>query len=262
MAQSELLMRTSGTTADTAGPGRPRHYSLLVANGSAEVRAAQRLRYHVFAGEMGACLPHADEGLDRDAFDAFCDHLVVRDEDTGDIVGSYRMLPPESAERAGQLYADDEFDLGALAGLRGSLVETGRSCVHPDHRSGSVIGMVWAGIYRYMVLSGNRHLAGCASVPLHDGGELAAGVWDVVSAKHFADESLRVRPRVAWDADSAPRPKRKTVPPLIRGYLRLGAQVCGHPALDAEFGVADFFTLLSVDNVDERYLRYLVGNVE
>lgn len=262
MAQSELLIRTSGTTPDTAGPGRPRHYSLLVANGSAEVRAAQRLRYQVFAGEMGASLPHADEGVDEDAFDEHCDHLVVRDEETGEIVGSYRMLPPESAERAGQLYADDEFDLSSLAPLRDSLVETGRSCVHPDHRSGAVIGMVWAGIYRYMMLSGHRHLAGCASVPLHDGGQLAAGVWDVVSTKHFAPDSHRVWPRIPWDADSAPRPQRKTVPPLVRGYLRLGAKVCGNPALDAEFGVADFFTLLTVDDVDQRYLRYLVGNAE
>lgn len=263
MAQSELLMRTSGTTANDAGTGRQtRHYSLLVAKDSAEVQAAQRLRYHVFSEEMGARLPTADLGVDADAFDQFCDHLVVRDEETGEIVGSYRMLPPDAAQRTGQLYADDEFDLSSLAPLRGSLVETGRSCVHADHRSGAVISMVWAGILRYMLLSGHSYIAGCASVPLQDGGACAAGVWDMVSTKHFASEEHRVHPHNPWDTDSAPRPARRITPPLLRGYLRLGARVCGAPALDPEFGVADFFVLLPINSIDDRYLRYLVGKSE
>lgn len=262
MAQSELLMRTAGTTANTAGPGRQTHYSLLVAKDSSEVHAAQRLRYQVFAQEMGASLPTEHLGVDADAFDRFCDHLVVREEETGEIVGSYRMLPPEAARRAGQIYADDEFDLSTLAPLRDSLVETGRSCVHPEHRSGAVISMVWAGISRYMLLAGYEYLAGCASVPLHDGGECAAGVWDLVSEKHFAPEQYRVHPRHAWDVDTAPRPQRRVVPPLVRGYLRLGAWVCGTPAFDPEFGVADFFTLLPMNRLDQRYLRFLVGKSE
>jgi putative hemolysin len=236
-----------------------RRYSLLVAQDGSEVRAAQRLRHRVFAEEMGARLHGAEAGLDVDEFDEYCDHLVVRDDTSGEIVGTYRMLPPERAAAAGGLYADTEFDLSALAGLRGALVETGRSCVHPDHRTGAVVGLVWAGIARYMLLSGHSWLAGCASVALDDGGATAAGVWDVVRRKHFAPDRYHVTPHDPWDVTTAVRPDRPVVPPLLRGYLRLGAWVCGRPALDADFGVADFFVLLSLANVDQRYLRFFLG---
>jgi putative hemolysin len=252
MAQSELLVSTPSTEATA-------HYSLLVAHDDTEVRAAQRLRHQVFADEMGANLHTTVPGLDVDDFDEFCDHLVVRHDPTGEIVGCYRMLPPERAREAGRLYSDGEFDLTALAGIRGALVETGRSCVHPDHRSGAVVGLVWAGIARYMLLSGHEWLAGCASVPLHDGGELAAGVWDTVSRKNYAPAEYRVTPRNPWNAAAAPRPAKATIPPLLRGYLRLGAWICGEPALDEDFDVADFFVLLSMARVDQRYLRFFLG---
>jgi putative hemolysin len=254
MASAELLV----STTDGKETDRP-HYSLLVAKDSAEVRAAQQLRHQVFAGEMGATLHSTTEGTDADRFDEFCDHLVVRDDATGEIVGTYRMLPPERAKAAGRMYSDDEFDLSALDPIRSEIVETGRSCVHPDHRGGSVIGLVWAGIARYMFLSGHKYLAGCASVPVTDGGALAAGVWDTVSAKNLSDPSRRVHPKIAWDVDAAPRPDKNVIPPLLRGYLRLGAEVCGRPAWDEDFGVADFFVLLSLDRIDTRYLKFFLG---
>lgn len=257
MAASELLLTTAGT--DGAAVDAPR-YSLLVARNEREVRAAQRLRHLVFAEEMGAQLHSTVAGVDADEFDEFCDHLVVRHDNTGEIVGTYRMLPPERAAQAGQLYMETEFDIANLAPLRAALVETGRSCVHPDHRTGAVVGLVWAGIARYMHLSGHRWLAGCASVPLADGGQLAAGVWDTVTRKHFAPEEYRVTPLHPWDVDAAPRPERAVVPPLLRGYLRLGAWICGRPALDADFGVADFFVLLGMDRVDPRYLKFFLGD--
>jgi putative hemolysin len=208
---------------------------------------------------MGATLNSLEPGLDVDEFDEFCDHLVVRDDNTGEIVGTYRMLPPERAARAGLLYSDTEFDLSALSRLRGSLVETGRSCVHPDHRGGGVVSLVWAGIARYMLLAGHRYLAGCASVPLADGGSFAAGVWDVVRRKNYAPEDERVEPLHPWDFEGVPRPDRAVLPPLLKGYLRLGANVCGPPAHDPDFGVADFFVLLDLQRVDERYLKFFLG---
>lgn len=234
-------------------------YSLLVAREDHEVLAAQRLRHQVFAEEMGATLDSDVPGLDIEKFDEFCDHLVVREDRTGEIVGTYRMLPPERAGAAGGLYSDTEFDLSTLADLRPSLVETGRSCVHPDHRTGGVVSLVWAGIARYMLLSGHRYLAGCASVPLADGGSFCAGVWDTVRAKHYAEDALRVTPLHAWDDTAIERPKRAALPPLLRGYLRLGAKVCGPPAHDADFGVADFFVLLDLHNVDQRYIKFFLG---
>jgi putative hemolysin len=251
MTQSQLLVSTA--------PGAQARYSLLVARGSGEVEAAQRLRHQVFADEMGARLHSPAAGLDVDGFDEFCDHLVVREDGTGEIVGCYRMLPPERAADAGRLYSDGEFDLGPLTELRPALVETGRSCVHAAHRTGAVMSLMWAGIARYMLLSGHRWLAGCASVPLADGGTLARGVWDSVAAKHLSPAAYRVRPHVPWDYASVSPPQRRSLPPLLRGYLRLGAWVCGEPALDADFGVADLFVLLSMAQVDQRYLRFFLG---
>ncbi len=253
MTQAQLLLSTA-----KPGTGTP-HYSLLVAHGGPEVEAAQRLRHAVFAEEMGATLHSAAPGLDADRFDPFCDHLVVREDSTGQIVGTYRMLPPDRAAAAGSLYAETEFDLSALAVARGALVEAGRSCVHPEHRTGAVVSLVWAGIARYMLLSGHAWLAGCASVPLADGGALAAGVWRTVRAKHYTGEDRRVRPLAPWDVDAVPVPARTALPPLLKGYLRLGAKVCGPPALDPDFGVADFFVLLGMAEIDRRYLTFFLG---
>ncbi len=254
---SQLLART-----DRTKPAASR-YSLFVARDGADVRAAQRLRYRVFAGQLGARLHTGETGLDIDYFDAYCDHLVVRQDETGEVVGTYRMLPPSRAAEAGNLYSDLEFDLSAFDRLRPSLVETGRSCVHPDHRGGAVIGLMWAGIARYMTLSGHRYLAGCASVSLDDGGAQAAAVWETVRVRHYAPEEYRVTPLRPWEgADSPANPgsgPRPTVPPLLRGYLRLGAKVCGPPALDVDFRVADFPVLLDMQCLDSRYLRFFLG---
>lgn len=257
MSTSQLLVTATERGADAS------RYSLLVAGEQAEVRAAQRLRYRVFAGEMGAVLRSPQPGLDVDPFDPYCDHLVVREDRTGEIVGTYRMLPPESARRAGGLYCETEFEVPGLDALRGQLVETGRSCVHPDHRTGAVVSLVWAGIARYMLLTGHRWLVGCASVPLHTPelpwGTVAAGVWDVVCDKHLAPPRYLVNPRNPWVADDVPRPERAVLPPLLRGYLRLGAWVCGPPAHDPDFGVADFPVLLHLDRMHPRYLRHFLG---
>ncbi len=254
MTMSELLVSTAQSGTDA------RRYSLLVARDDTEIRAAQRLRHQVFAGEMGATLHSPVPGLDIDYFDEFCDHLVVREDATGEIVGTYRMLPPDRAAEAGSLYSETEFDLTAIAPLRTALVETGRSCVHRDHRSGAVVSLVWAGIGRYMLLAGHRWLAGCASVPLADGGSFANGVWNLVRAKHYAPPEYRVTPLTPWRTGEVDPPPRPIIPPLLKGYLRLGAWVCGPPAHDPDFGVADLFVLLDVHGVDQRYLRFFLGD--
>lgn len=258
MTRSQLLASTA--------PNAQARYSLLMVRDSAEVQAAQRLRYQVFAGELGARLAGSPQGLDVDEFDQMCDHLVVREDSTGEIVGCYRMLPPERAAEIGRLYSDGEFDLSPLGELRPLLVETGRSCVHSAHRTGAVMSLMWAGIARYMLLSGHRWLAGCASVPLADGGLQARSVWHTVAARNLSPAVYRVRPWLPWDHARVPAPQlgcgprpREALPPLLRGYLRLGAWVCGEPALDVDFGVADLFVLLSMARVDERYLRFFLG---
>jgi putative hemolysin len=237
-------------------------YSVSLARDEADVRAAQRLRHQVFAEEMGALLDTCEPGLDIDAFDAYCDHLLVREDSTGEVVGTYRLLPPDRAAVAGRLYSEGEFDLSALAGIRSDLVEVGRSCVHPGHRDGAVIALMWAGIARYLTRTGHEWLAGCCSVPLTDGGTLAAGVWDEVQAKHLSPAEYRVAPLLPWNADGITRPAGRIVfPPLLRGYLRLGAWVCGEPAHDADFGVADLYILLPLRRTNPRYLRHFLSLV-
>ncbi|MEU2969623.1 GNAT family N-acyltransferase [Streptomyces ardesiacus] len=246
-------------------PAAPRRYTVALARDEEDVRAAQRLRHDVFAGEMGALLASPRPGHDVDPFDAYCDHLLVREETTGQVVGTYRLLPPERAAVAGRLYAEDEFDLAPLDAIRPGLVEVGRSCVHPDHRDGAVIGLIWAGIARYMTDRGHAWLAGCCSLPLADGGMLAADTWERVRTKHLAPEEYRVRPLLPWvprpASPAAPPRARTELPALLRGYLRLGAWVCGEPAHDADFGVADLYVLLPMDRVDPRYLRHFLSLV-
>ncbi|MEO3870993.1 GNAT family N-acyltransferase [Nonomuraea sp. B12E4] len=226
-------------------------YSVGMATTAADVQAAQRLRYDVFAGEMGARLDSPVSGLDVDRLDAYCDHLLVRDG--REAVGTYRLLPPGRVDR---LYSDGEFDLAGLAPIRKDMVEAGRTCVHPDHRNGAVVALMWAGIARYMVDSGHQWLGGCCSVPLDDRGALAASVVDQVP---LGPEEHRVTPHTPWRSRSTVRADRFVPPALLRGYLRLGAWVCGPPAHDRDFGTADFFVLLSMANVNARYLRYFLG---
>ncbi|MFR9778374.1 GNAT family N-acetyltransferase [Micromonospora sp. MS34] len=272
------VLHAAGAPLTTSG------YTLLIADDPTLVAAAQRLRHEVFATELGATLSPDDAGLDIDEFDAHCDHLVVLREGTDEVVGTYRLLPPGRTERR---YSDSEFDLTALAPLRDDLVEAGRSCVHPDHRSGAVINLMWAGITRYLHLRGSRWLGGCASVPVADGGTAAAEVWAQVTARHLAPPPLRVTPVRPWFAEAAagavdpatlspdgsgpgrgdrraelelsPAERRALVPPLLRGYLRLGAWVCGEPAYDPDFGCADFYVLFSLDRLNPRYLRHFLG---
>ncbi|MFF2520893.1 GNAT family N-acetyltransferase [Streptomyces liangshanensis] len=244
-------------TPDSAASPR---YVVTLARDQRDVRAAQRLRHLVFAGELGARLDGPEPGLDGDAFDAYCDHLLVREETTGEVVGTYRLLPPDRARAAGRLYSDSEFDLGRLGPIRDDLVEVGRSCVHPLHRTGAVISLIWAGLARYMTGSGHNWLAGCCSVPLADGGALAASTWATVKERNLSPEEYRVTPHRLWTPEHTPEAAaRSELPPLLRGYLRLGAWVCGAPAHDPEFGVADLYVLLSMRRTNPRYLRHFLS---
>ncbi|MGW2486201.1 GNAT family N-acetyltransferase [Streptomyces sp. NPDC001606] len=242
-------------------PAAPAGYTVTLARDEADVRAAQRLRHDVFAGELGALVAGPEPGYDTDTFDAYCDHLLVRSTATGQVVGTYRLLPPERAAVAGRLYSESEFELGALDAIRPGLVEVGRSCVHPDHRDGAVIGLIWAGIARYMTDRGHEWLAGCCSVPLADGGALATATWHRVRERHLAPEEFRVRPLLPWHPGAEAPADRTELPALLRGYLRLGAWVCGEPAHDPDFGVADLYVLLSMRRVNPRYLRHFLSLV-
>ena len=269
MTTSSVLYRPSAfTTPVLSGP----RYSLVISTEPSVRTAAQRLRYRVFADEPGFRIPDPGADLEADRFDEFCDHMVVHDRTTGDIVGCYRMLPPEAAREAGGYYTATEFDLTALDPHGRGLVEMGRACVHPDHRSGSVLTLMWAGILLYLEMTGHNEVVGCVSVPMRTAADEpeasnVRAVRDFLLARHAVEPASRVRPLnpVVVDGrrlDEIPPPLRPVVPPLLRGYLRLGARICGEPAHDPDFGVADFVAILAVDRADTRYLARLRAAAE
>ncbi|MBW1603941.1 GNAT family N-acetyltransferase [Streptomyces sp. JJ66] len=240
--------------ATTTAPPVSGAYTASLAHSADQIRAAQRLRHQVFGDELGARLHTSLPGHDMDALDDIADHLIVTERATGTVVGTYRLLPPGRSDR---LYSDAEFDLTALTALRPALVEAGRSCVHPEHRGGAVINLLWSALARYVLHCGHRYLAGCASVPLADGERAAGAAWELARSRHTAPPELRVTPRRPWEPSTPPPadPRYADLPPLLRGYLRIGAWLCGPPAHDPDFHTADFFTLLPVASIPDRYRR-------
>ena len=224
-----------------------------------EVREAQRLRYDVFAKEMGARLPETIIGHDIDLFDDYCEHLLVRDGVSGAVIGTYRVLTPAQAKRVGGTYTDTEFDLTRLRFLRERMVELGRSCVHAEHRHGGVILALWGALFEFMARNQLDTMIGCASIPmLHNGivsGDAAASIWKQLSKTNLASIEFHALPRLPLpiaelDSDLPVEP-----PALIRGYLRLGAKILGAPAWDPDFNTADLPMLMQVKGLPNRYRK-------
>lgn len=234
-------------------------YSCSVARDQDEVTQAQKLRHQAFGEEFGGYAAHTTPGLDIDHFDEFAAHLVVRENRSGAVVGTYRMISPDAARRAGGLYSESYFDLSGLDPIRARVLELGRACVHRDHRNGAVINLLWRGIAEYAARTGCTYVAGSPSIPLTDGGATAAGLWDEFSRRRLATE-FRVVPRTPWSADGIARPARLAVPPLVRAYLRAGGTVCGPPAHDTVLSSADFFMLLDMSAIPPSYTRRYLEN--
>lgn len=230
-------------------------YHVSLAVDDSEIREAQRLRYKVFAEEMGARLSSALPCHDMDLYDPFCDHLLVRELDSGEVVGTYRILPPEAARRVGSYYAEQEFDLTRLNFLRPRMAELGRSCVHPAHRSGTVIARLWMGLADYMTRYGYEYAVGCASIGMADGGHIAASVHRQLAGRHLAPIEWRVTPRYRLPVEILDDGRTASLPPLIKGYSRLGAMVCGEPAWDPDFNTADLLMLMPMKQLNRSYAR-------
>jgi putative hemolysin len=242
-------------------------FSVTWAKHPNEIREAQRLRYRVFAEEMGAQLsppPGTPSGLDIDRFDAHCEHLIVRCEDdsaqAGEVIGTYRVLTPDTAQRLGSWYSDTEFDLGPLRALLGRTAELGRSCVHPAHRQGGVILALWGALGAFLRSNRLDTVIGCASVAMHDGGHVAASLWERLRTTHLAAAELQVRPRLALPIEDLRRDLPAELPALIKGYLRCGAKVLGAPAWDPDFNTADLPMMMRLQDLPEKYRRHFLAN--
>jgi putative hemolysin len=254
-----LHPRSAASGTDPAG------FDVVWARDEEDIRQAQQLRHLVFADEMGARLsvPHGSPpGHDIDVFDPFCEHLLVRargaDGEPGPVIGTYRVLTPANARRVGGLYSDLEFDLTRLRPLRAKMVELGRSCVHPEWRSGGVILALWAALAEFMHRNALDTMIGCASVSMRDGGHVAASLWEQLRRSHLVDIHWQVTPRLALPVEELQHDLDVEAPALIKGYLRCGAKVLGAPAWDPDFNTADLPMLLRIEDLPARYRKHFL----
>jgi putative hemolysin len=236
-------------------------YRVRFAKTTEELRAAFSLRFKVFNLELneGLASSHAT-GLDEDEFDDVCDHLIVLEENSGSVVGTYRMQTGASAGRHLGYYGAGEFDFGPYEPIRDSLVELGRACVHKDHRSIVVISMLWKEIVRYALDQNARYLIGCSSLTSQDPAHGRAIYQRFIKEGYLAQPEFLTSPLPAFRLeDVEPMVDCPPPPKLLRAYLGVGAKICSTPAIDRTFGTIDFLTMIDCFNADaiatERFLE-------
>ncbi|QEW20491.1 N-acyl amino acid synthase, PEP-CTERM/exosortase system-associated [Marinibacterium anthonyi] len=243
-------------------------FSVSIAATQADLRAAQALRYDVFVRELGGggALVDHENGLERDAFDPFFDHMIVRDDSTGAVVGVYRLLRDDQARQAGQFYSEAEYDLTKLRQSGRRLLELGRSCLHPDYRGGAAMYHLWTGLADYVQRHGIEILFGTASFHGTDIAALAEPL-SMLHHNHLAPPDLRVR---AVDGHFQPmdliardrldrRRAMLAVPALIKAYLRLGGTVGEGAYVDHAFNTTDVCLVMDTARMNDRQKRIYTG---
>jgi putative hemolysin len=231
-----------------------------------DLDAVLRLRFSVFNLEMGEGLAasHAT-GRDEDEFDAVCDHLMVEDRATGEVVGTYRMQTAEMAHRGRGFYAAGEFDLGGLPGdLLRDTVEIGRACIARHCRNRHVLFLLWKGLASYLTWARKHALFGCCSLTSQDPAAGSSAYRQLTLEGHL-HASLRVEPLPGLECLAAPGGEPHLdvdIPVLFRTYLRHGAKICGPPAIDRAFRTIDFLSLLDTRDLDPDLRELYFGKEE
>lgn len=245
-----------------------KNFIIKTADNIEELRAALRLRHDVFLEEL--LKRKKRSGLDIDKFDKRCDHLLIIDKRTNQIVGTYRL---QSSLHTKRFYSATEFHMKELKSLPGNKLELGRACVHPDHRNGVTIALLWEGIIAYMHASKSSYLFGCSSIKTMDKDEIKAIYYFLKRGGHIEENTL-VRPRGKFKVPGLRRHVRKhpfslledlthdgdKIPSLLTSYLRMGAKLHGVPALDKDFKCVDFMTILSAEQLLATYKRRSRGD--
>ncbi|KIL40157.1 hypothetical protein SD70_15075 [Gordoniibacillus kamchatkensis] len=233
-----------------------------------EVEQALRLRYEVFVEAEKNMKLRAESGLEHDGYDAFCDHLIVKDVETDRVVGTYRLLPGDRAVRHIGFYSETEFDLSGFAPFKAKTLELGRSCVAPAYRGGKAIQMLWDGIAAYVTERGYDYLIGCASMHIASLDELNR-IYTMLRRKEVITDRFGIAPlpahRIAGlsmtDEKLDEKELFRKLPPLMKGYQRLGAHIDGDPAYDDVFQTVDFFIVLHKEQVTRRYRKHFFGQM-
>lgn len=234
-------------------------YGVRLAQSEEDVHAAQTLRFLVFNLELNEGLEHSFATLrDADPFDEICDHLIVEDRRTGEVVGTYRLQTGTRAAARRGYYSAQEFNLTPFEPIRHQVVELGRACVHSQHRNLAVLGLLWKGIAAYARERGGRYLTGCSSLSSQDAA-VGAAVYADLSRRFLIEESLRIQPLPELACPLGRQAEHYTKPPkLLTAYLSLGAKICGAPAIDREFKTIDFLTFMDLDSLSPATVaRYL-----
>ncbi|QSH40556.1 GNAT family N-acetyltransferase [Lentisphaerota bacterium ZTH] len=243
-------------------------FQIKIAENDQEIEEAMRLRYEVFNLEQGQGLDTAalDE-LDRDEFDDYCLHLIVVELEANRIVGTYRIHPGRIANEAIGFYSSREYRIEGLEAIADNTIEIGRSCVHPDFRNGTVVALLWSGIANILKRSEMNFLLGCVSLETTDA-TIGWAIYEHMIEKGHGTDVLKAEAAEGYELDHPGENEiknilaenrilvKKSMPPLLKGYLRLGAGVCGPPALDEEFGSIDYLVLFDLSKMPEKYVRH------
>jgi putative hemolysin len=249
-------MPTTAVLVHDGGPplAATPHFCVSLARSFDDLQQCQRLRYLVFNEELGEGLANSErDGLDRDEFDLICDHLMVYDATTRQLVGTYRLQTGYRAKGNLGYYGELLFEFAPLEPIRGEILELGRACVHQEFRSTPVLHMLWKGIARYAERCGARFLIGCSSLTSQDEREGTA-LYNTLSERYLAQPSLRTQPKPGFNCTSeglegisAPKPPR-----LFRAYLDISGRICGPPAIDRNFKTIDFLTVVDLAALPDR----------
>lgn len=235
------------------------HYVLRLAASVKDIQAAQTLRFLVFNLELHEGLDSSYATCrDADPFDEVCDHLLVEDTRSQEVVGTYRLQTGATAKARRGYYSEQEFDFSPFEPNRGQIVELGRACVHSEHRNLAVLGLLWKGISNYARENGGRYLIGCSSLTSQDP-SVGAAMYSDLERSYLAPIEWRTNPQLPYvcplDVTAERSPK---VPKLLLAYLSIGARICSPPAIDREFKTIDFLTLLDLDDLPRStVLKYL-----
>ncbi|NEW06471.1 GNAT family N-acetyltransferase [Paenibacillus sp. SYP-B3998] len=246
----------------------PQHakLSVMIATTAQEIEQAMRLRYEVFVEEEKNMRLLNEEGLEKDAYDAYCDHLIVKDLDTNQVVGTYRLLPGDRALTGIGFYSETEFDLTRYASYKSQTLELGRSCIAPEFRGGKAIQLLWEGIAAYISERNYSYLIGCASVHMNNLDDLNL-IYTMLRKKEVLTDRFGVSPLpthripglAMLDIECNEKDVFRKLPPLMKGYQWLGAEIGGDPAYDELFQTVDFFIILQKDRVTRRYKRHFLN---
>jgi len=228
-------------------------FRVSLAQSSDDLVECQRLRYNVFNIELGEGLSTSDRfGLDIDPFDSFCDHLLVRDLETGNLVGTYRLQTGEVARRNLGYYGNQLFDFSVYEPIRREMLELGRACVHIDFRNIMVLHALWKGIAIYATRTDSRYLFGCSSVTSQEE-NYGVAMYNSLKDRYLVVPPLRTLPQPGYTCEARGATCEATRPPrLFRAYLEISGRICGPPAIDREFKTIDFLTVVDLAKLPER----------